>query len=293
MSSYRKEATVGLFVLVGIIAFVLGAMWLRGQSWGNPPEVHAAYADIATLKVGSPVLISGVQVGRVEALEFVRVGRVIVAFTYDAEKITPTVNATAEIRGVGLLGDMVIDFDPGEGPPLPADAVIEGTLETGFATIGQDLAGQASTTLTSLNAMLDTALVGDLRRTLRSSEQLMRYLADRDDGPTAEVNATMRQLQAVSARFDTALAGIDTPALAARLDSTLHAATVLTTRLAGMTARADSLLARIQRGEGSLGRMVADSGLYLELERTLAATRALVDSLAAHPERLGITVRVF
>ncbi len=293
MNSYRKEATVGLFVITGVIAFVLGAMWLRGQSWGNPPEVRAAYEHIATLKVGSPVLISGVQVGRVEALRFERVGRVIVVFTYDDEQVTPTVNATATIRGVGLLGDMVIDFDPGEGAPLPEDAVIEGELETGFAAIGQELAGQASTTLTSLNAMLDTALVSDLRQTLRASERLMRYLADRRDGPTAEVNATMRQLQAVSARFDTALTGIDTPALAARLDSTLQAATMLTTRLSAMTARADSLLARINAGQGTLGRMAADSGLYVELERTLSATRALVDSLAAHPERLGITVRVF
>lgn len=293
MNSYRKEATVGLFVLVGIIAFVLGAMWLRGQSWGNPPEVHAAYEDIATLKIGSPVMISGVQVGRVEELQFVRVGRVIVVFTYNDEQVTPTVNATALIRGVGLLGDMVIDFDPGEGPPLPEGAVIEGTLETGFASIGAELAGQASTTLRSLNAMFDTTLVQDLRTTLRASERLMRYLADRRDGPTAEVNATMRQLQAVSARFDTALAGLDTPALTARLDSTLHATTELTSRLGAMTARADTLLARINRGEGSLGRLVADSGLYVELERTLAATRALVDSLANHPERLGITVRVF
>lgn len=293
MNSYRKEATVGLFVLVGIIAFVLGAMWLRGQSWGNPPEVRAAYEDIATLKIGSPVLISGVQVGRVEELQFVRVGRVIVVFTYNDEQVTPTVNATAHIRGVGLLGDMVIDFDPGEGAPLPEDGVIEGTLEVGFASIGTELAGQASATMRSLNAMLDTNLVRDLRSTLRASEQLMRYLADRRDGPTAEVNATMRQLQAVSARFDTALAGLDTPALAARLDSTLHATTELTARLGAMTARADTLLARIHRGEGSLGRLVADSGLYVELERTLAATRALVDSLANHPERLGITVRVF
>lgn len=293
MNSYRKEATVGLFVIVGVVAFVLGAMWLRGQSWGNPPVVRAAYENIATLKVGSPVMISGVQVGRVEELQFVRVGRVIAVFTYNDDQVTPTAGATATIRGVGLLGDMVIDFDPGEGAPLGDDAVIEGTLETGLAAVGADLADQASTTLASLNAMLDTGLVVDLRRTLRSSEQLMRYLADRRDGPTAEVNATMRQLQAVSARFDTALAGIDTPALAARLDSTLRAATDLTDRLATMTARADSLVARINRGEGSLGRMVADSGLYMELERTLAATRALVDSLANHPERLGITVRVF
>jgi phospholipid/cholesterol/gamma-HCH transport system substrate-binding protein len=293
MKSFHKEATVGLFVIMGVVAFVLGAMWLRGQSWGNPPVVHVAYEDVATLKVGSPVLISGVQVGRVEALRLQRVGRVVVEFTYNDEQVTPSVNATAMIRGVGLLGDMVIEFDPGDGAPLAEDAVIEGTLETGFAAIGQQLADQASTTLHSLNAMLDTGLVRDLRQALIASERLMRHLADREDGPTAEVNATMRQLQAVSARFDTTLAGLDTPALAARLDSTLRSASTLTERLAGLTARADSLLARIHRGEGTLGRMMADSGLYVELERTMAATRALVDSLANHPERLGITVRVF
>jgi phospholipid/cholesterol/gamma-HCH transport system substrate-binding protein len=293
MNSLHKEATVGLFVILGVVAFVLGAMWLRGKAWGNPPEVIAAYEDIGSLKVGSPVLISGVQIGRVEEFRFERVGRVLVVFTYDEEQVTPTVNATAQIRGIGLLGDMVIDFDPGEGAPLPRGQVIEGTMEAGFASIGADLADQASTALTSFNRMLDTNLVIELRSAVRASEQLMRYYADRRDGPTAEVNATMRQLQAVSARLDTAVAQANTAALSARLDSTLQAANVLTARLASMTARADSLMARIQRGEGTLGKLAADDGLYAELQRTLAATRALVDSLAQHPERLGITVRVF
>jgi phospholipid/cholesterol/gamma-HCH transport system substrate-binding protein len=293
MNSYHKEATVGLMVLVGIVAFVLGAMWLRGQSWGNPPEVQAAFSDIGNLKVGSPVMISGAVVGRVERLQFERKGRVLVAFTYDDELLTPTANATATIRGIGLLGDMVIDFDPGTGAPLGEDTIIEGTLEPGFGEIGTELAAKAGTALTSLNAMLDTSLVVELRGTLASTQQLMRYLADRRQGPTAELNATMRQLQAVSARLDTAVAGANVPALAARLDSTLTAAGVLSARLAGMSARMDSLLSRINSGQGTLGKLASDSSLYVELQRTLAATRGLLDSLAQHPERLGITVRVF
>ena len=121
MISYHKEATVGLLVLLGVVAFVFGAMWLRGQSWGNTPELRVAYADIGNLKVGSPVQISGAVLGRVEALEFERKGRVIAVLTYDDEKVTPTVNAVATIRGIGLLGDMVIDLDPGTGEPLPSD----------------------------------------------------------------------------------------------------------------------------------------------------------------------------
>lgn len=293
MISYHKEATVGALVLLGVVAFVFGAMWLRGQSWGNPPTLRVAYADIGNLKVGSPVQISGAVLGRVEALEFERKGRVIAVLTYDDEKITPTVNAVATIRGIGLLGDMVIDLDPGTGAPLPPDAVIEGVMEPGFGDIGADLAAKTATALTSFNAMLDTALVVDMRTALRSSERLMRYMADTRTGPTAEINATMRQLQSVSARFDTTLAGIDAPALAARLDSTLKATGELSSRLGGMTSRMDSLLSRINSGQGTIGKMMSDSTLYVELHRTLSATRALVDSLARHPEKLGITVRVF
>ena len=68
MNSYHKEATVGLFVLAGATAFVLGAMWLRGQSWGNPPTLRVAYENIGTLKTGSPLMISGA-VGASEPLE--------------------------------------------------------------------------------------------------------------------------------------------------------------------------------------------------------------------------------
>jgi phospholipid/cholesterol/gamma-HCH transport system substrate-binding protein len=293
MIAYHKEATVGALVLLGVVSFVFGAMWLRGQSWGNPPELRVAYADIGNLKVGSPVQISGAVLGRVEALEFERKGRVIAVLTYDDEKVTPTTNAVATIRGVGLLGDMVIDLDPGTGTPLPSDAVIEGVMEPGFGEIGTDLAAKTATALTSFNRMLDTALIVDMRTALRSSERLMRYMSDTRIGPTAEINATMRQLQTVTARFDTTLAGIDAPALSARLDSTLRVTGDLSVRLGGMTSRMDSLLQRINSGQGTIGKMMSDSTLYVELHRTLSATRALIDSLANHPEKLGITVRVF
>jgi phospholipid/cholesterol/gamma-HCH transport system substrate-binding protein len=153
--------------------------------------------------------------------------------------------------------------------------------------------GQASTTMTSLNAMLDPALVSDLRRTLASSERLMQYLANERTGPMAEVNETMRSLQGLSRRFDSTLAAVDARALTARLDSTMQSTATLTDQLTATSAQVDSLLAGIRRGEGTLGRLAADSGLYLDLRRTLQATSNLVDSLAKNPGKLGITVKMF
>jgi phospholipid/cholesterol/gamma-HCH transport system substrate-binding protein len=294
MSSHYKEATVGLMVIASVILFLAGTMWLRGQSLlGGEAGVLVRFTEIGNLKEGAPVRTSGAPVGRVAAIEFEGPGRILVSLELAVKNLQPTNTATVSIAGIGMLGDMVIDFLPGDGEPLQPGDVLTGTMASGLFDKGAELADQAGITLTALNRMLDTALIGDLRSTLNASERLMRYYSDSRNGPTAEVNETLRQLQAVMARFDTTLAGLDAPGLTARLDSTMQAATEMTNRLASMTARMDSLLGRINRGEGSLGKFINDSTLYVELSQTMAATRALVDSLAAHPERLGITVRVF
>lgn len=293
MHSYHKEATVGLLVVLGVTAFIVGGMWLKGSAIGNAPRVAIAYADVQTLKEGSPVNVSGAVIGRVESIRLERPGRVLVEITYDDELVTPTTEATAALVGVGLLGDMAIDFDPGNGAPLGPDQVIEGTTASGLMDIGGKLAEQASTTLASLNQMLDTAMISDLRKTLASTQRLMAYLADARNGPTAEVGATMRQLQVTAARLDSTMAAIDAATLTARVDTTLKQAGNASDRLAGLTARMDTLLGRVTRGEGTLGKLMADTTLYAELTRTLNATSALIDSLANHPEKVGITVKIF
>lgn len=292
MNSYHREATVGLLVLTAVGLFIAGTLWLRGRSIGRTDLTEIVFSDISNLKTGAPVRISGAPVGKVETIVFEAVGRVKVGVSFSAP-IEPTTGARATIATVGMLGDNVIDFDPGQGAPLPDDTPIVGTLAQGIFDKGAGLADQASQTLSSVNRMLDTALVTDLRRTLATTERLMALLADRNSGPTAEVNATMRSLQRLSARLDTSLAGVNGAAMQARVDTTMRSAAQLADRLGGMTARMDSLLGRIERGEGTLGKLASDTTLYVELRRTLGAASALVDTLAKHPGKLGITVRVF
>jgi phospholipid/cholesterol/gamma-HCH transport system substrate-binding protein len=132
-----------------------------------------------------------------------------------------------------------------------------------------------------------------LRHTLASTDKLLRYLADQQGGPTAEVNATMKSLQATSARLDTTMAQLDAKALQARLDTTMRSAGQLADEMKATTARMDSLLARIQRGEGTLGKLSADSGLYLDLRKTLQSTNNLIDELTKNPGKIGVTVKLF
>ncbi|MEP6589839.1 MAG: MlaD family protein [Gemmatimonadota bacterium] len=291
MNSYQKEAAVGLLVLLGAAAFVGGGMFLRNVSMKRP-DVMVRFENIGNLKDGAPVRISGAPVGRVDGITFEGVGKVLIGIIF-TEKIAPTTGAKASIGSVGMLGDVIVNFDPGIGAPLPKDQVIVGTVETGIFDKGAEIADQASQTLTSLNRMLDTGLVVDLRHTLTTTDKLLRYLGDQHGGPTAEVNATMRSLQQTSARLDTTLAQLDAKTLQVRLDSTMRSTGQLADRLAAATSRMDSLLAKIQRGEGTLGKLASDSGLYVDLRHTLQATNGLIDELKKNPGKVGITVKVF
>lgn len=291
MHSYHKEATVGALALVALAAFVGGTLWLRGKSIGAP-ELNVVFADIGNLKEGAPVRISGAPVGRVEEIVFEGVGKVRVGLVFSLD-ITPAETARASIGSIGMLGDAVINLDPGQGAPLARGATIQGTTEVGLFDKGAELADQATIAMTSLNRMLDTALVIELKQTLASSQRLLDYYADSKQGPTAELGATMRALRSTSARLDSTLVGIDAPALQARLDSTMRSTGTLADRLAATSTRVDSMLARIERGEGTLGKLASDTLLYGDLRRTMKATAELIDEIKKNPGKLGITVRVF
>jgi phospholipid/cholesterol/gamma-HCH transport system substrate-binding protein len=73
----------------------------------------------------------------------------------------------------------------------------------------------------------------------------------------------------------------------------------LSARLATTQARADALLAsgdsvlgKINRGQGTLGLLVNDPSLYRRMDSTLSELRALTADVRANPRKY-ITVRLF
>jgi len=74
--SYKREATVGLVVILAVVLFFIGTTWLSGRSMRGSSEDFwkIQFRDAANLKTSSPVRISGVPVGKVEHIELLEVG---------------------------------------------------------------------------------------------------------------------------------------------------------------------------------------------------------------------------
>jgi phospholipid/cholesterol/gamma-HCH transport system substrate-binding protein len=71
------------------------------------------------------------------------------------------------------------------------------------------------------------------------------------------------------------------------MDDSLYA------NLNSTSARADSLLASIESGEGTLGQMLTDQELYESLLKLLVDVQAIVQELRDNPRKYVPPIKVF
>src|ERR1700742_3452059 len=118
----RKSRTLNLgtgsFVLLGFAAlfFLTTQTTSRGLSWFGPPqyEVTAKFDNIGDLKVGAPVSMSGVEIGRVTKIDFdSKEYKAVVSLRIDDKFNQIPSDSDASIYTQGLLGGKFIGLTAG------------------------------------------------------------------------------------------------------------------------------------------------------------------------------------
>ena len=290
---YSREATVGAIVLVAILVFVFGTMWLSGRSVGSDNVVRLQFPNVSGLKRASPVRVSGVNVGKVERIEFIDVGKVLVLASLPP-KIRPKLDAGAKIVSVTLVGDYAVDFDPGKsGQLLPEGRIILGSQDLGLTGLATSLGERADSVLLGAQSIVNERTGEQLRSTLtalegtlKAAQRTMQIYGNPDQGPTAELTKTMATFRQLSARLDSTLVAFRTDTLSAHL-------TAMTAALTSTSGRLDTLLAGMNRGQGTLGKFVTDSGLYYDMRELSQGMKKLLDELAKNPGKIPVTVKLF
>lgn len=290
---YKQEVTVGTLVLVGAALFIWGSMWLGGRRFSREPTVAISFTDAGTLKRGSPVKVSGVQLGTVQAIEYQDYGKVLIRVDLD-DRVKPRRDAAAELSSVGLVADAVINFNPGVAPePLPAGAVIVGTVDKGFMALGEDLSAKAKEVMAGLSEVANKQLAQDLSRTLGAVQRMADLYSNPNVGPSAELSRTLVEVQRMGDRLDSTLNEFKLSGTLSHADSLMDNLSRLSSGAHATALRLDTLVARVNRGEGSLGRFTTDTAFYANAQRLLKSLQEFVDDLKKHPGKLGVTVRVF
>lgn len=300
--SYKREVTVGSLVILAVVLFVVGSSWLSGRSVTADEDEFwkIQFKTAGNLKTSSVVRISGVGVGKVERIQLLDVGKVLVMVTLP-DQIVPRVDASAQIVAVGFVGDAAIEFHPGQAPQrLTRDRVIIGNQAGGLTDLAQSLGDRADSVLLGAQQIVNKrtadelhATLAALQGTLKAAERTMRVYGDAENGPTAQLTKTLAGLETLTSRLDSTLAN---PALS----RTLNRADTLTGNLASMSAqfastgaRLDTLLHNMNQGRGTLGKFTTDTGLYTDLRQVSQSLKELLDDIKKHPGKIPVTVEIF
>jgi phospholipid/cholesterol/gamma-HCH transport system substrate-binding protein len=299
--SYKQEVTVGGLVLLAIGLFIAGTTWLSGRSIGSDSDDywHVQFHDVAGLKVSSAVRVSGVPVGRVEQIELAEPGKVLVGISLQ-DGIVPKTDATALVSSVGFVGDAVVDLDPGRAAAArPKSEVILGSQAIGLMDRAGQLSYRADSVLMGAQAIVNQetaeqlrATLAALQGTLKAAERTMNVYGNPRQGPTAALTETMTALRNLSTRLDSTLGN---PALArtlSRTDTLTSNLAVMSAQFTATGARLDSLLGAMQRGQGTLGKLAADSALYYDIRNFTQSATRFMDELQKHPGKISPTIKL-
>jgi phospholipid/cholesterol/gamma-HCH transport system substrate-binding protein len=297
--SYKREVMVGTLVIAAVTLFIVGTTWLSGRSVAASDKDFwkIQFRDAGNLKISSMVRISGVSVGKVERIQLVDVGKVLVSVKLP-ERIKPRIDATATIVAVGFVGDAAVEFNPGDAPQLlTKDKIILGTQAPGFADRAQQLGDKADSLLLGAQAIINQKTADQLHTTmtalqgtLKAAQRTMEIYSDSRNGPTAELTRTLGTLNRLTARLDTTLAN---PAISHRADTLTNNLAQMTSQLTVTTARLDTLLSAMNQGRGTLGKFATDSGLYYDMRDVSQSLKKVLDELQKHPGKVPVTVKIF
>ena len=294
----KREVKIGVFAVVMILAAWAGIRFLKGfDIFSRNNEYYAAYDQINGVQNASPIMMKGVKIGSVTGISFdpSESENVILHFTINRKYNIP-IDSEAKIFSNGLMGAKAIEIIYGQSERYLAAG---DTLRSGRDRDLMDMAGSEL----DYFKQLASQITSDLSRTMNNLNGLMEANAQNINGTMANVNAITRKVDDMLAtekeRLQQAIEGFSQFATmmgekSETVDSILTNLNQVTTQLsqqdvAQKAATAidnlNQVLAAIEDGRGTAGKLLYDPTLYHNLTTATQQVALLMEDLRKYPAR--------
>lgn len=288
-----KEVKTAILIISGIALFIFGFNYLKGRNIFEPTNLYYTEFDYNSLSKSSPVTVMGNSVGKIEAISYnFDTGKTRVAFTVNDELVFSR-NSTIKMYETGLMGGNALAILVSkEGPRAKPGDVLASEVELGLVTnlsknfsgVSNDLGATLKATdtlMVSLNNLVnDNSEVG-LKSTIEELNQTLKSFKNTSNSVNAVIANNDKNISAILEKFKTIssdLAVLSADLKAANLSETAQNLNNTITKLNG-------ILTAMDNGEGSLGKLLKDEGLYKNLEGATQEMESLLLDIKLHPKR--------
>lgn len=303
-----KEIKAGLIAVLAIGSFVVFFQFLKGKNvFTTDNYFYIKYDNVDGLERSNAVTINGLKVGLVDDIipitnkngKISFLVRIAVENQYSFSK-----NSSVEIFEPSLMGGKQLKIN------LTYDQIIaqngdtlKGKIKPSTLTsVASDLSPKISNVLTQLDSTLTSTsrlldeqnrkeiklLLANLNQTLYSfkstSDQTNQLLVESQPKINTllkSANETMASTKNTLEKFGNVAEGIDTK----NLNNSIN-------KLSETANKLNSVIAGIEKGEGTLGKLTKDEELYNNLSKTSNSLNELIVDLKENPKRY-INISVF
>ncbi len=291
----RNITALGLLVVIATVVFFWGLYYLLG----NPLltgglDLTIAMQNGAGLKRGDRVFVNGVDVGLVQNVDLDPSGGVVVGIRVRDDLALPR-DTKAAVMG-DVFGAHSVQLQPGIAVLRLEDKdTLRGAASPQITELAADLGARTKAVLGTVDSLLSSEAVRNVQATaaelpasavqlretfvqLRQAAVSLRRTADEfAEAHTGDaVNRALGQLDAATGEFE----------------KTAQALTSAANSMERSLDSFQSVMAKIDHGQGTMGRLVNDSTMYMELHQTLHEFRLLATDIRERPSRY-INVRIF
>ncbi len=306
-----KELKAGLIALFAIVGFIYLFQFMKGRKvFSTDNFYYSNFDNVEGLQVSNPVSINGLKIGQVEEIKpmFLPSGGLYFKVKISADsEYSFSKKSTVEIFEPGIMSgkELRINIDT-KGPIAQSGDVLQGAFKPSMlnsisSQVGpvkdqvQDVLVKMDTLLSNANSITDVRnqqeirqLLLGLNRTIQSFESTAGRTSDliSNNDPRVKKILDNANLATLSARLAIDKYGrvaeqVDTK----QLNNTIDKLNITADKL-------NNVVSKIERGEGSLGKLTNDEELYRNLNETSKNLNILVEDIKNNPKKY-INISVF
>ena len=291
----RNEFKIGLAVVLAGALFYLGTRFLRDLPiFGQATIYHTELLDSNGLVPGNIVAVIGVGVGSVTEVQLTSTG-VLVSFSV-SDDVVLTEGTTASAGGFGFVSSVQLNlslgpsgapiYEPGSLIPASEQSDILGDLvdRTPLVLNRVDTLLAGSSVAVNAATELLTNPSGQMKQTLTSIQNLsdaFQSVLLAEQGSLQSVFKDIENLSnAVEAFTEDSLGSVTTD-----IKGVIDQLSVNLDMLQSTTNELNTLIASINDGQGTLGKLATDDSLYIEMKGAATALRRILEDFEEDPRK--------
>ena len=286
-----NEIKTAILVLSGILMFIVGFSYLKSNNiFSSDRTFFAIYDDIEGVSVGTPVTVSGFNVGSIQDISFYQnTMDILVKFRVE-NKVKFSKNSVAQIYETGLIGGKALAILPKKGPLAQSGDTLRSSIAPGLTELVNDKLSplqekiestfvSADSLLKNINNVLDVNSQNQIKESFSQLSDLAINLKESAENLNSIIKSNEIKINDIVSNVDNFSSNFSS------LSNSFSDVELLIGNLTKTSNNLNAIIDEISSGNGTFNQLIYDDSMINSLNEATNNLNLLMEDLRLNPKR--------